>query len=733
MTTYNTGNPIGSTEVKDLYDNAQNFDTLSTTTTLETVPDRLGVPRMSLHGFEQEAKRRFESIKFQPPIPYAPGIEVTTSSLTVDYLGVLYYPLPNALPFTTDAWNPAQWSPLQNTNPGNELLVFDDYAAASAAAATLPDGQAVVSDNDEVRGVVSGGAITAEQSIYKVSDYAKIRAYSGRGTRLRVSDATGAHWWIRSGSSADNGGTILVDALGRSWVREYSGAVQALWFGAIGTQSIQAAIDYVHAIGGGVVELPAGTIDLTTTASTETWETYAPGAVVATVGPGACALILRNCVTLQGQGIDATKLLTPANSGIEPIFVDASPGGYGIRDLTVDANWDLSTEINSHGIFWVTKTIADEANNVFADGVLFNVKVRRTGSYGFGVQHGVHISNLFLNCRTELTGADGIDVKSRQVSRGNRIIGMTVSAFGLRTSLVNQAGIDVRGNGWSVIAPRVVNFGRADTPLTGIRFNPGGGTNGNPASKSFVSDFIIEATNTNTRGVESYAVGATIGPGDIAGCSTGVWTRYSADSAATDNTVIGVTVDGAGSEGNAFASENASILRTRWISCTAKNISQGFRPAGTDDQIIGCAAENVTLPLSKAGSPVNLVVTSSPSLKEEQRAPAFLSFGPFNIPDDGFVLIDTSSSAYQQNALIGSASAGAGHPNGLFLFRSNSSPQCTNLAVQTTTNVVFTTGVMTGTTGVDGNFTISAASGGLYLENRTGATKSVVLTLFGDR
>lgn len=149
MTTYNTGNPIGSTEVKDLYDNAQNFDTLSTTTTLESVPDRLGVQRMSLHGFEQEAKRRFESIKFQPPIPYAPGIEVTNSSLTVDYLGVLYYALPSALPFTTGAWNPAQWSPLQNTNPGNELLVFDDYASASAAAATLPDGQTIEVEADE--------------------------------------------------------------------------------------------------------------------------------------------------------------------------------------------------------------------------------------------------------------------------------------------------------------------------------------------------------------------------------------------------------------------------------------------------------------------------------------------------------------------------------------------------------------------------------------------------------
>ena len=169
MTTYNTGNPIGSTEVKDLYDNAQNFDTLSTTTTLETVPDRRGVPRMSFHGFEQEAKRRFEAIKFQPPIPYAPGIEVTTSSLTVDYLGVIYYALPSALPFTTGAWNPAQWSPVQNTNPGHELLVFDDYAAASAAAATLPDGQVIDVAVSNTRYSVSGGLLTDERPSTPVS------------------------------------------------------------------------------------------------------------------------------------------------------------------------------------------------------------------------------------------------------------------------------------------------------------------------------------------------------------------------------------------------------------------------------------------------------------------------------------------------------------------------------------------------------------------------------------
>lgn len=241
MTTYNTGNPIGSTEVKDLYDNAQNFDTLSTTTTLETVPDRLGVPRMSLHGFEQEAKRRFESIKFQPPIPYAPGIEVTTSSLTVDYLGVLYYALPSALPFTTGAWNPAQWSPLQNTNPGHELLVFDDYASASAAAATLPDGLEIEAPNADSRlsrFEVQGNALVFKDfvpDVIRMENYAAMRVYSGKYKFIDiVSQGIAGRFYLDDADNvtADNGGTVIVDASGRRWKRVYSGLASVSWFGA---------------------------------------------------------------------------------------------------------------------------------------------------------------------------------------------------------------------------------------------------------------------------------------------------------------------------------------------------------------------------------------------------------------------------------------------------------------------------------------------------------------------
>lgn len=77
---------------------------------------------------------------------------------------------------------------------------------------------------------------------------------------------------------------------------------------------------------------------------------------------------------------------------------------------------------------------------------------------------------------------------------------------------------------------------------------------------------------------------------------------------------------------------------------------------------------------------------------------------------------------------IFSASAGAGWPNGIFRARPNVAPQCAGITTFAA-NVVFTTGVLTGTTGTAGNFTISAATTGLYFENRTANDVTISLIL----
>ena len=54
MTTFNTGNPIGSTDARDRSDNSANMDILENSTTLKEHADRLGTIRKTRKGMEDE-------------------------------------------------------------------------------------------------------------------------------------------------------------------------------------------------------------------------------------------------------------------------------------------------------------------------------------------------------------------------------------------------------------------------------------------------------------------------------------------------------------------------------------------------------------------------------------------------------------------------------------------------------------------------------------------------------
>ncbi|MXR98564.1 hypothetical protein GTJ66_23290, partial [Enterobacter hormaechei] len=57
MTTYNTGNPLGSAAAKDLYDNAENLDHLVNDQANESYPDRFGAQRKTWYGIEKSANQ----------------------------------------------------------------------------------------------------------------------------------------------------------------------------------------------------------------------------------------------------------------------------------------------------------------------------------------------------------------------------------------------------------------------------------------------------------------------------------------------------------------------------------------------------------------------------------------------------------------------------------------------------------------------------------------------------
>lgn len=111
-----------------------------------------------------------------------------------------------------------------------------------------------------------------------MANYTALRNYTGRATGVRITQSGVSGFFQRDDadtSSADNGGTLIVDASGRRWKRLFVGRVHAVWFGAkadwngtTGTDNtgpIRAAIHYAATLGlvGPSVELPPGKLRIT--------------------------------------------------------------------------------------------------------------------------------------------------------------------------------------------------------------------------------------------------------------------------------------------------------------------------------------------------------------------------------------------------------------------------------------------------------------------------------------
>lgn len=251
--TYNTGNPLGSTDARDLYDNASNMDEGMNSAT-PSFTDRLGVIRKTWNGLETEfdlaqAGRETEfqdfllSSGFVSLGNYAAGINFTLYNQYMARAGFFYRPAPSSIPFTTTG----TWV------GGDEnlfvLLSPDDVLRQDLADATDPTKGA---------GLVSRSTVAIESVVdLLVAKQDSSQQIIVLGYHADSEVGGGQFYWDATrAKSLHNGGTIIsptvpwngsfatltaflaatgeTDGAGSGcWVRVYEHDIHVSWFGSV--------------------------------------------------------------------------------------------------------------------------------------------------------------------------------------------------------------------------------------------------------------------------------------------------------------------------------------------------------------------------------------------------------------------------------------------------------------------------------------------------------------------
>lgn len=160
MTTYATGNPLGSKDPRDLYDNAENFDAAMNDRVNTTWNDRFGVSRPTMKGYEEQFNDWLDAQGFEPGfLEYVDG-----SPLTVDRPTQLIQRGDNIYSVKRPASFPVNltgnWATDQNLLVAQVDRTLQDTLATSAGAGMIGYRERTVADRlNDTANVKDYGAI----------------------------------------------------------------------------------------------------------------------------------------------------------------------------------------------------------------------------------------------------------------------------------------------------------------------------------------------------------------------------------------------------------------------------------------------------------------------------------------------------------------------------------------------------------------------------------------------
>lgn len=251
---YNTNNPLGSNDFKDLSDNAVNFDYFANGSQ-PAYPNRLGQLKLSIEGMLQQFQAaqvgraaQFEtfvaSLGFVWIGDYGAGLTFTTRSQYMVRAGEQYALADSTtLPYTTTGDWAAEVSKFKLLDPDSTLRQDLASSVAGSGAALLGRGAQFVGTNTQLRQLLKTSPSTTAMVLY-----------SGAIYTLDTSDTT----------TPDDGGSVLVASDGGRWKFAYNRSVTPRMFGAVGDGAaddivpLEKMIAYFRTKSGGVCDLDGG-------------------------------------------------------------------------------------------------------------------------------------------------------------------------------------------------------------------------------------------------------------------------------------------------------------------------------------------------------------------------------------------------------------------------------------------------------------------------------------------
>lgn len=288
--TYNTGNPIGSTDARDRSDNSENLD-LAVNSLSQTFVDRLGVTRDTLEGIYQKSA-------YYRAGTFEAGYTLTNNRQTLAY-GNIEYSWSGAFPKVVQA------------------------GSTPAASGGIGAGAWVDRSGDLLRQELASNSGLSLIGTFPTMVALKLVAGTATGKRAYIREYNtgtnlGSGWftWDAASTVSDDGGVVIKVtgvATGR-WVRDVGGFVTPTMFGAIGgsgnsandTTAHQKALAYATA-NKKVLRLDPGEYYLTAAL------TYSGANPVVIYGPGRSLCNLYFAGNINGLSITTTNITDIGN------------------------------------------------------------------------------------------------------------------------------------------------------------------------------------------------------------------------------------------------------------------------------------------------------------------------------------------------------------------------------------------------------------------------------------